>query len=261
MDLTPIYQAFVAHQWLLFGALFTGLVIALLKQGWLSAKVQAQIPPRYLPAFAVGLGIGSLMVADIVAGKTWQQALFDGFGAATLAVFGHQIVIEGALNGKEIIPPAPGSIRPNVPSLFPPKNTPTIPPVAGVFALLVPLMFGLLLAGSSVSCTPQEAKTAETVTLDLAQMACIEASTLTTAAAVLDGCKIVQTLTPSLEAFFNDLIAQREAAKRAGFHWTAGADAGAPSSDAGPHAAIYFLPGARSGDRTFGAAAAPSTFE
>lgn len=120
MDIQPIADALYAHAWLLAGALFVLLVVAAAKQGWLSNWIMDHLPPAARPWVAVVLGVLSLMATDIaVAHKTWQQALFDGLGAAMLAVFGHQVVVEGARKGKEIVPPAPWSLPPPPPPAKP----------------------------------------------------------------------------------------------------------------------------------------------
>lgn len=104
MDISPIINALLAHNWVIVGALFVGLVVALTKQGWFGTWIQDKIPARYLPIYAMGVGVLSLMGSEVLAGKTWQQALMDGFSAAFLAVVGHQTVIEGVRDGKELVP-------------------------------------------------------------------------------------------------------------------------------------------------------------
>ena len=104
MNFQPIYAALLAHDWLVAGALVVPLLVALFKQGWVTQWLAAHLPATALPYLALGLGMLTVGSADVLAGKTWQQALFDGLGAGVLAVFAHQTVIEGARDGKEIIP-------------------------------------------------------------------------------------------------------------------------------------------------------------
>ena len=73
----------------------------------------------------------------------------------------------------------------------------------------------LAIAGCSLF-TAQNAKTA----LEVSQIACVFATELTDAAAVATACQIDQELVPVIQ----QLISEREAAKKAGVHW--GADAG-----------------------------------
>jgi hypothetical protein len=106
MDLQPVIAAFQAHQWVLFGALIVGGLIAFAKQGWFSTWIQSKLPASDIPYYAVVIGVLTMMVTDIETGKTWQQAILDGFFAATTAVFGHQLLIEGVRGGKEVVPVA-----------------------------------------------------------------------------------------------------------------------------------------------------------
>ena len=74
-----------------------------------------------------------------------------------------------------------------------------------------------------ISCTPQEAKTVESDFLTATQIACAMSSQLTDSKAVAAACQIDAALLPLLE----QLIAEREAAKKSGVTWQsdAGADA------------------------------------
>jgi hypothetical protein len=77
----------------------------------------------------------------------------------------------------------------------------------------------LLVAPAACSLfTPANLKSA----IDATQLACVFASALTDSAAVADACQIDRSLVPVLD----QLIAQREGAKKSGVRW--GADAGAP---------------------------------
>jgi hypothetical protein len=134
--LTQLQAAAKTHAWILFIALLVGALLALIKQGWLGAWLKAKIPSRYIPLYALALSELGLMSADIIGGKTWQQALQDGFAAAMLAVFGHETLIEMVRNGKEIVPAYKAT--PSTPSTpkndsnantLPPANTPPEGPV------------------------------------------------------------------------------------------------------------------------------------
>lgn len=102
VDPQTIVAALFAHQWLLLGALTTPLIVAALKQR--SLWIAAHVPAWAIPWCAVGVGVLSVGSADVVAGKSWRQALFDGLASGVLAVFAHQTVVEGARKGKELIP-------------------------------------------------------------------------------------------------------------------------------------------------------------
>jgi hypothetical protein len=104
MNLQPFVEAWQDKHWVLFGALLVGAVIALTKQGWLSTWLAEKIPSRFQPLLAMGLGVATLLVADIQAGKTWQEAVIDGLSAAFTAIVGHETLIEGLRGGREIVP-------------------------------------------------------------------------------------------------------------------------------------------------------------
>lgn len=104
INVQPIMDAATGKHWLLLGALLVGAIVALAKQGWLSTWLATKLSPKALPWVALGLSITGTMSVEIVQGKTWQQAITDGAIIAFAAVFGHQAVIEGARNGKEIVP-------------------------------------------------------------------------------------------------------------------------------------------------------------
>ena len=87
---------------------------------------------------------------------------------------------------------------------------------------------GLALSGvvaSSVSCTPGEVNTVNTVVkdvVDTAQFVCIMASPLTDAQALAIACNLVkegEKVEPTVLAFIDQLIAQRETLKKAGYSY------------------------------------------
>lgn len=102
VDPQTILAALQAHQWLVLGGIGISLTIAVVKQR--SLWFAAHVPAWALPWMAVGLGVLGVGSTDLIAGKTWRQALFDGLASGVLAVFAHQTVVEGARGGKEIIP-------------------------------------------------------------------------------------------------------------------------------------------------------------
>jgi hypothetical protein len=112
MNFQPIYTALVAHQWLIAGALVVPFLVALMKQGWVTRWLAAKLPATALPYVALALGVLTVGSTDVLAGKAWQQAVFDGLAAGVLAVFAHQTVVEGARDGKEIIPAKKPAVPP-----------------------------------------------------------------------------------------------------------------------------------------------------
>jgi hypothetical protein len=119
--LPGLWAALLSHAYLLAGAIGTGMLVALAKQGWFSTWVANRLPSRYLPFVALVIGVAGTSSAEIIAGAPWQRALLDGLMAAATSVFGHQAVVEGMRNGKEIIPER------KAPALVPPP--PPVPQV------------------------------------------------------------------------------------------------------------------------------------
>ena len=105
MNPTAIVAAFTNHQWLLLSGLSLAAVVALAKQGWLSDLIAKKLTPTVIPYYTLLLSVLSVGSADLVAGKTWQQALADAVGAAFTAIATHQLVVESARKGREIVPP------------------------------------------------------------------------------------------------------------------------------------------------------------
>lgn len=102
--LEQAWTAYRNHAYVLAGAVVVGLVISLLKAGWLNKWLAARIPSKALPWVAVGVGVLGMIATSIVNGMTWQQAVLHGIEAAALAVFGHQTLVEGLRDGQEFVP-------------------------------------------------------------------------------------------------------------------------------------------------------------
>lgn len=103
-DLQPFLDALTAKNYVLFGALAVGLLVALMKQGWLSRALAEKLPAKALPVLSVALGALGVSAAEIAAGKPAKLALVHGVLSGVLAVFGHELVVEGARGGAEFVP-------------------------------------------------------------------------------------------------------------------------------------------------------------
>lgn len=95
-----IVSLFDSHAWIPLAALLVGLLVRLSKSdvpipGW-------NIPAKYRPALALGLGMVGGVLDAIVAGKPWKVAVAEGLFAASLAILGHTIGIEALRGGREI---------------------------------------------------------------------------------------------------------------------------------------------------------------
>ena len=103
LDLAALFNAVVSRQWLIFGALIVFPLIGLAKQGWLSTKIAGWLTPRLTPYWAILLGILTTGCKDILAHQSWQAALQDGIMTGIAAIMSHQLLIESARSGREII--------------------------------------------------------------------------------------------------------------------------------------------------------------
>lgn len=124
--MTPaaFFTAFSNHQWLLLTGLTLTALVALSKQGWLSDWLAKKLQPTVVPYYTLLVSVLSVGSADLVAGKTWQQALSDAVGAAFTAIATHQIVVESARHGREIVPPTKTTAERRA-SVPPPPLTPS----------------------------------------------------------------------------------------------------------------------------------------
>jgi hypothetical protein len=103
-SLNDLVLALSAHHWtIVFGvALF--FVVGFAKQGWLSAWLASKIPDGYKALFALVLSLLTLAGSQIAAGAAVVPALLQALEAAAMAVFTHQVVINGFRKGREIVP-------------------------------------------------------------------------------------------------------------------------------------------------------------
>jgi NAD/NADP transhydrogenase beta subunit len=104
MDLNALVAALAGRQWLLVVALVVFALVGALKQGYLGAWLARKVPARLLPYLAMLLSFLGTVAAEIVAGKTLEQALADGLASLPWATLLHEVVVEGWLGGREIIP-------------------------------------------------------------------------------------------------------------------------------------------------------------
>lgn len=105
-DLSLILDLIDKHAWPALSAVVIGILVRLFKSPSVPAPLD-RIPPKARPLVALVLGVASGCLEAVVAGTPWQKALAGGLVAAALAVFGHQLVIEGARDGREIGEPKP----------------------------------------------------------------------------------------------------------------------------------------------------------
>jgi hypothetical protein len=95
------------HEWIVVAALVIGAIVAFAKQGWLSFWIANHLPPATRPYLAMVLGVLGLSSAELAAHVPLVRALIDGLLAGITAMAGHQLVVEGARGGKEIVSERP----------------------------------------------------------------------------------------------------------------------------------------------------------
>lgn len=107
-DVPVPIDSFVAalrsHAYALAAAIGIGFVVSLTKTGWLSTWLAERIPATARPWVAVVLGAVSFTCGAIIAGTDWRTAVMQGIEAGVLAVFGHQVVVQGLRKGAELLP-------------------------------------------------------------------------------------------------------------------------------------------------------------
>ncbi len=101
MDSDAFVALFLAHKWLAASSVVVGLLVRLAKAGKLGRRM-ADIPPRLRPVLAVAFGFLTAATDVLATGGDPAAALARGIGAAAFAVFGHDLLIESAREGREI---------------------------------------------------------------------------------------------------------------------------------------------------------------
>jgi hypothetical protein len=82
-------------------AALIGLAVRLLKSP--KAPLWARrIPPKKRVYLALALGAVASALDAVARGSSWRDAVFGGVVASALSVLGHQTMIEGARDGKEL---------------------------------------------------------------------------------------------------------------------------------------------------------------
>jgi hypothetical protein len=105
LPIDPFLDALKQHGYAMAGAIWVGYLVALTKSGHLSVWLAQTIPSKWLPIWALFLGTAGTVSAAIISGQDWKQALLQGGESAVLAVFTHQVVIEGLFGGRELHQP------------------------------------------------------------------------------------------------------------------------------------------------------------
>ena len=128
-DLDLVMTWITLHKWVMVIALVVGLLVRLMKS---DSKIITLLPTPLQRWFAITwvrtwyaliLSAVGGWAAIVLGGGDWRSALEQALVAFTLAVLGHQTIIEGMRSGKEI--PVPGLTHSTTPLPLPPP-TPTV---------------------------------------------------------------------------------------------------------------------------------------
>lgn len=106
MDLAQLLDAIKAHAWPIVAAIVVGFLVRLVK----SDKIPIDVPPRFRPLLAVGLGVVSAICEAVIMGTPVVQAAIGGLASAIAAIGGHDVLIEAIFGGKEPSVKASGGV-------------------------------------------------------------------------------------------------------------------------------------------------------
>ncbi len=93
--------------WVAAAALLVGAVVRLLKTDMLTIALAnlglPPIPKRVLPWVSLVLGVGSSILDVKLQGTDWPSAIAKGLVAGVAAIAGHELGVESARKGKELL--------------------------------------------------------------------------------------------------------------------------------------------------------------
>ncbi len=185
------------HKWLLLAATLIGVGVRLTKP---DVRWVPNVPARWRPLVAAGLGVLTSCADKIVAGGPWQDALKFGLGAMAAAMLSHTFAIEVARNGTEILEKKPQERKPGEP----PSDGPTgngqdiLAEDLSAQAVIVPPaprtppksgFYGLYLVTFALACSADVPK-AKTATADV--LACVEHANREIRAMRWAGCSLTR---------------------------------------------------------------------
>lgn len=129
MQLDQLLELARAHKWAALAAFLIYWIVRLLKS---DTKIPIDIPPRGRAPLALALGVLAGVLDKFAQGTTWTDALTWGIGAAMFAIFGHNIITQSLLGGREI--PVPLLMKETAPATM---KTPSVPPLPTLFMMIV----------------------------------------------------------------------------------------------------------------------------
>ncbi len=104
MNPQDIIEAIKAHAWPIVAAVVIGGLVRMVK----ADTIPINVPPRWRPVLALGLGLVSGACDAIIRGTAWQEALGMGLLSSFVAMGGHDVLIEALRGGQEVSAPKAG---------------------------------------------------------------------------------------------------------------------------------------------------------
>jgi hypothetical protein len=98
MDPAEFLAALRAHAWPVVAAFAVGAIVRAIK----SDLIPIDVPARWRPKLALGLGLASGVAEAVIAGTPWAEALTGGVLSACVAMGGHGVLIQGLRDGREL---------------------------------------------------------------------------------------------------------------------------------------------------------------
>lgn len=107
----------LAHKWVAVASVVIGALVRLAKS---DTVLPIDVPAKWRPLFAMGLGVVSGVLEHVAAGTSWRDAVLGGVVSAVLAILGHEWVVERLLGDRAM--PIPGLTRRSSARLSEPKK-------------------------------------------------------------------------------------------------------------------------------------------
>ena len=104
MDLESLLAAVKSHAWPIVAAVVIGGLVRMVK----SDAIPINVPARWRPVLALGLGLASGACDAIIRGTSWQEALGMGLLSSFVAMGGHDVLIHAMRDGEEVSAPKAG---------------------------------------------------------------------------------------------------------------------------------------------------------
>lgn len=145
VTIDTLVQLARANAWVPLIAFAVGGIIRIGKSDALVAKIPLHFKPEHRAYWALGLAVVGAAVDRLATGGTWYDAIAGGLVAGSVAIAGHEVVVNGIRKGRDFgvkkEPPAPpnewtdDSQRPPAGTVYPSPKISNYPLAAAVLVL------------------------------------------------------------------------------------------------------------------------------